>query len=139
MKLTRTSTYALQALAYMANQKLTTPIASYIVAKERGIPEKFLLKLLKPLVSTRVLISLKGPNGGYRLGRPADQISMLEVIEAVDGPIRGRVSFTDGTGPLDRRLEQICGQVAEQMQKQLGKVSIADLATSDGKKRAARA
>src|SRR5438105_14710278 len=95
MKLTRTSTYALQALAYMAAQKKTGPIASYIVARERGIPEKFLLKLLKPLVSTRVLISLKGPNGGYRLGRPADQISMLEVIEAVDGPLRGRVSFTD--------------------------------------------
>src|SRR5947209_2275006 len=91
MRLTRASSYALHAVVFMAVQKQhTRPVASHHIAKARGIPERFLLKVLKPLVSARVLHSIKGPNGGYRLARSASDISMLEVLEAVDGPIRGR-------------------------------------------------
>src|SRR5437870_11858882 len=89
MRLTRASSYALHALVYMAAQKHNRPVPSHIVAQARGIPERFLLKVLKPLVSARVLASVKGPNGGYRLSRPAGAVSMLEVIVAVDGPIWG--------------------------------------------------
>ena len=84
MRLTRASSYALHALVYMAGQKHNRPVPSHIVAQARGIPERFLLKVLKPLVSARVLASVKGPNGGYRLSRPASSVSLLEVIEAVD-------------------------------------------------------
>src|SRR5947209_18252368 len=90
MKLTRASSYALHAVVYMAGQKQDKPVASHHIARARGIPERFLLKVLKPLVSARVLHSIKGPNGGYRLARSASDISLLEVLEAVDGPIRGR-------------------------------------------------
>src|SRR5215475_15835610 len=89
MKLTRASSYALHAVTFMASQKHDRPVASHHIAHARGIPERFLLKVLKPLVSARVLHSIKGPNGGYRLARPANDITMLEVLEAVDGPIRG--------------------------------------------------
>ena len=90
MKLTRASSYALHAVAFMAQQKQhDKPMASHNIAAARTIPERFLLKVLKPLVSARVLLSIKGPNGGYRLAKPADKISMLEILEAVDGPIRG--------------------------------------------------
>src|SRR5438552_7750030 len=114
MKLTRASSYALHAVAYMAAQKNNKPVASHHIAKARGIPERFLLKVLKPLVSARVLHSVKGPNGGYRLARPATDISMLEIVEAVDGPIRGQAPFSQGEGEssLDRRLETICNQTA---------------------------
>ena len=54
------------------------PVASHHIARARGIPELFLLKILKPLVSARILRSVKGPNGGYRLARPAQKITMLE-------------------------------------------------------------
>ena len=64
MKLTCASSYALHAVAYMAQQKTDRPVASHKIAQERGIPERFLLKVLKPLVSARVLTSIKGPNGG---------------------------------------------------------------------------
>src|SRR5262249_61412760 len=109
MKLTRASSYALHAVAFMAQQKNDKPVASHNVAKARGIPERFLLKVLKPLVSARVLLSIKGPNGGYRLAKPANEISLAEVLEAVDGPIRGQNSFfRDGTdSPLNKRLGHI--------------------------------
>ena len=67
MKLTRASSYALHAVVYMAQQKSDYPIASHKIAEARGIPERFLLKVLKPLVSSNLLTSVKGPNGGYKL------------------------------------------------------------------------
>src|SRR2546421_1168295 len=110
MKLTRASSYALHAMTYMASQKQNQPIASHLVAQARGIPERFLLKVLKPLVSARLLTSVKGPNGGYRLARSPSEISMLDVVEAVDGPVRGHapLSQANGSSNLDRRFEAIC-------------------------------
>jgi Rrf2 family protein len=129
MKLTRASSYALHAVAYMAIQKSDKPVASHHIAHARGIPERFLLKVLKPLVSARVLLSIKGPNGGYRLARSPQEISMLEILEAVDGPIRGQAPFTDDeiNGHLNHKLETICKQSADQVRKQLDKVRISDL------------
>jgi Rrf2 family transcriptional regulator, cysteine metabolism repressor len=129
MKFTRASSYAIHALVFMAAQKQNRPLASHHIAKARGIPERFLLKVLKPLVSARVLHSIKGPNGGYRLARAPSEITVLEILEAVDGPIRGQPSFSreEGNGSLNKRLDQICNQAAEQVRKQLQKVRISEL------------
>lgn len=128
MKLTRASSYALHAVAFMAAQKHDRPVASHHIAQARGIPERFLLKVLKPLVSARVLHSVKGPNGGYRLAKKPDEITMLEVLEAVDGPIRGQAPFSEEkNGPLNHKLEAICKQSADQVRKHLEKVRISDL------------
>src|SRR6266850_279725 len=120
MKLTCASSYALHAVPYMAQQKSDRPVASHKIAQERGIPERFLLKVLKPLVAARVLHSIKGPNGGYRLAKAAGDISMLDVVEAVDGPIRGHAPLTqmEADGTLDKRLESLCNTSAEQLRKQ---------------------
>src|SRR6516162_11512741 len=121
MKLTRASSYALHAVTYMASQKHEKPVASHHIAHARGIPERFLLKVLKPLVSARVLMSVKGPNGGYRLARPASAVSLLEVIEAVDGPILGQSPLNDDqrNSALDRKLQNVCQQSADMMRRQL--------------------
>src|SRR5215472_13215628 len=104
MRLTRASSYALHAIVYLAAKKQNEPMPSHLVAQARGIPERFLLKVLKPLVSARVLLSVKGPNGGYRLARPANDITMLDILEAVDGPIRGQAPFSreDPELPLNK-------------------------------------
>src|SRR5688572_12228852 len=140
MKLTFASKYALHAVAYMATQKTDKPVASHNIAKDRGVPERFLLKVLKPLVTHRVLTSVKGPNGGYRLARPASQISILEIIEAVDGRIQSQVPLRvytdkktktewkeDETAPLHVRLTVICTQTADQVRKLLEKIKLSEL------------
>jgi len=144
MKLTRASSYALHAVAYMAQQKTDRPVASHKIAQERGIPERFLLKVLKPLVSARVLTSVKGPNGGYKLARPATDISMLEIVEAVEqAKIEGtapppvsdatviRKEFPnyrpENSLPLFHKLENLCQQTAEVIRKQLEKVRVSEL------------
>ena len=145
MRLTRAASYALHAVVHMAQQKVqNTPVASHHIAAERGIPERFLLKVLKPLVSNRILLSVKGPNGGYRLARQPSTISMLEIVEAVDGTLRGHAperptdkdkdhspteikKFNQIWNSLHPKLEQVCGQTADQIRKSLEKVKISDL------------
>ena len=140
MKLTHASSYALHAVAYMAQQKHEGPVASHKIAEQRGIPERFLLKVLKPLVSARVLLSVKGPHGGYRLARPASDINMLEIVEAVDGgPILGQApppevdddKFPDfdigQLKPLYNKLEKVCKESADLVRGNLDKVRLADL------------
>ena len=140
MKLTCASSYALHAVAYMALQKSDRPVASHKIAQERGIPERFLLKVLKPLVTARVLTSIKGPNGGYRLAKPATDITMLEIVEAVDGPIRGQAPppepmnkkkyphyKPENCEPMFTRLDTVCQQTAEQVRKQIEKVKLSEL------------
>jgi len=130
MKLTRASSYAIHALVFMGAQKENRPVASHMIAEARGIPERFLLKVLKPLVSARVLHSVKGPNGGYRLAKSPNEITLLEVLEAIDGPIRGQASFSreETDSSLNRRLDKICDQAAQQVRHQFNKVRISELA-----------
>ncbi len=131
MRLTRAATYAIHALAHMATQKQNHPVASHHVAQARGIPERFLLKVLKPLVSAHVLMSVKGPNGGYRLAKAPQEITLLEILEAVDGPIRcaPSLSHEEATGTLNERLDSIYQQAADVVRKQFQKVLLSDLAT----------
>jgi Rrf2 family protein len=144
MKLTCASTYALHAVAYMAQQKSDRPVASHKIAQERGIPERFLLKVLKPLVTARVLTSIKGPNGGYRLARPATDITMLEIVEAVEqakiegtapppesDPRKIKENYPnykpENSLPLFHKLENLCRQTADIVRKQLEKVRVSEL------------
>jgi Rrf2 family protein len=131
MRLSRAASYALQAVVCLAKQEhAAAPVPSQVIADRRKIPGRYLPKVLKPLVSAQILLSAKGPSGGYRLARPAGKITVLEVVEAADGPIRGGCPLTP-TGPdagLRRRLDQVCGHLAEQARRHLAKVTVADLA-----------
>lgn len=131
MKLTRASMYALQAVAYMAHLCKETPTASHVIARERGISEKFLLKVLKPLVSAQVLLSVKGPHGGYRLARPATEITILEILEAVDGPIRGYGPEDDSAHPVNQKLDAICQQSADFLRKYLSRIKVSELSARE--------
>jgi Rrf2 family protein len=130
MKFTRASSYAIHALVFLAAKRKNRPMASQKIAQARDIPERFLLKVLKLLVSARILHSLKGPNGGYRLARAASEITILDVVEAVDGPICCQPTAPT-VGDLDKHLNEICSQAAEQIRKQFQKVRISELAGKD--------
>src|SRR5437660_284468 len=89
MKLSRASSYAVHALAFMASEGGNELVPAHVIAPDRGIPLLFLRKQLGQLESAGVLRSQRGPTGGYRLARAPATISLLEIIEAVDGPVRG--------------------------------------------------
>jgi Rrf2 family protein len=129
MQFTRAARYAIHALVHMTGHKGDQPLASYLIARGQGLPEKFLLKVLKPLVSRGVLKSVKGPNGGYRLAKAPKDITLLEVIEAVDGPIQSQGGFDGLSGSkLGKKLQAVQDRADEEVRRQLGKVRLSDLA-----------
>src|SRR5262249_1015838 len=69
MRLPNGVRYALHALVHLAGEEDNQPVASHRIARQRGIPEKFLHRVLKPLTTRGILRSVKGPNGGYRLAK----------------------------------------------------------------------
>ena len=132
MRLTRAASYAIQAMAHLAGEKPKAPMPSHEIAAAHNIPERFLLKVLKPLVSAGLLDSIKGPHGGYRLARPPGQIKLLEIVEAVDGPIRGTTALPSGRGnaALERRLQVLCDQVAGLARRYLNGIRLSHLASA---------
>jgi Rrf2 family protein len=136
MKLTSLCGHALYGLVSLARHAGGGPVSAEMVAEAEGLSATFLAKALKALTSAGLLRSLKGPRGGYRLARPARSITLLEVVEAVDGPVRGeapRVGAADGHR-LDARLQAVCDQAAEAVRQRLREVSLADLAVPGGRR-----
>ena len=87
MQLSRKADYALRAVAYVAQLKKNELASIGKIAKARGIPREFLAKILKELTRAGILVSFQGVTGGYRLARAAREVSYLDVIEAMEGPV----------------------------------------------------
>jgi Rrf2 family transcriptional regulator, iron-responsive regulator len=83
MRLTRQSNYAIRALIYCA---VNAPGLSRVadIARAHGISELFLFKLIKPLVENGLMETVRGRHGGIRLGRPAGEITLLDVIRLTE-------------------------------------------------------
>ncbi len=116
---------------YLARHGGEGPVSSHVIARAEGLSAAFVPKALLPLVAAGVVRSLRSRRGGYRLARPAKGITLLEVVEAVEGPVRGEVPAV-GTTPegkrLDARLRTVCDKAAEVPRERLRRVSLADLA-----------
>ena len=74
---------AVQTIRYLARSERAP---ARVIAEDLGTSPGFLTQVLRPLVEHRVLASTRGPSGGYELANPNDEISMLRVIEAIEGP-----------------------------------------------------
>ena len=95
MRVSRSTGYGLLAAGYLARHKEQKIILSQAIAKEYDIPLEYLLKIMQQLVRIGVLRSKRGPRGGFSLAKPANKITMLEIIEAVDGPVSGQLHLDD--------------------------------------------
>jgi len=87
MQITRQADYAIRAVRYLAKQSPNTRSATSIVAREMKIPPSFLAKIISQLSIAGLLHTSRGARGGVTLAREAGEISMLDVVEAIDGPI----------------------------------------------------
>lgn len=80
--LSKTAEYALRAVALLASQP-GQPAAAGIMAEKTKIPRRYLQRVLQDLVAANLLTSRPGPGGGYELTRPASDVSILQVVNAV--------------------------------------------------------
>ena len=88
MQITRQADYAVRAVLYLANLGTSERAATSTVAEEQRIPPSFLAKIISQLSIAGLLHTSRGARGGVTLAREPQNISLLEVIEAIDGPIQ---------------------------------------------------
>jgi len=87
MQITRQADYAVRAVLHVAQLKENELLATSVIAEDENIPLPFLAKIVSQLSVKGILDAMRGASGGVRLARPAAEISLLEVIEAIDGEI----------------------------------------------------
>lgn len=87
LTLSKKTDYGLMALNYLGACEAREAVNAKKIAKKFKIPEEFLAKILQKLAKRGLVISHSGPNGGYRLARAADEITVAEVIDAIEGPV----------------------------------------------------
>jgi len=88
LRLSKKSDYALMAMTHLAMRPdVSGSSSAREISESYDIPLELLAKVLQRLVRARLLVSVQGARGGYRLGRHAGTISVADVIQAVDGPV----------------------------------------------------
>src|SRR5436853_2684802 len=109
MHVTAKADYAVRAIVELADSKQGSPRKVDDIARAQTIPVSFLENILTQLRSTGIVRSQRGPEGGYWLAQPAKEVSLAQVIRAVEGPlvgIRGQrpeeVSYDAAAEPLQQ-------------------------------------
>lgn len=87
MQITRQADYAMRAVAYLSNLGPDQRAATSQIAEDQQIPPSFLAKIVSQLSVAGLLQTSRGARGGVSLARTPEEISFLEVVEAIDGPI----------------------------------------------------
>lgn len=117
--LSQTIEYALRAMTYLATLPEGASISSSIIARETKVPQGYLSKVLRDLVVADLVVSQRGPNGGFTLARPASQITILDVVNAVE-PLKRIASCPLGNPkhitlcPLHQRLDRAMDMVEKE-------------------------
>jgi Rrf2 family protein len=129
MKFSRTVCYAVQAVLLLSESEPGVPVPCRELAARGAMPERFLLQILRQLVHRGIVRSTRGTEGGYTLGKPLPAVSLLDVIEAVSGPLE--ITVADDTGlPKDchARLLSALEVVSTNSRRQFESIKLAQIA-----------
>ncbi len=137
MRISRKAEYALRALFLLAGARPDRPVGATEIARREGIPEKFLDQVLLALRREGWLESRRGVGGGWVLARSADDITVGEVLRALDGPLAPLPCAQSGAAgeagvrqcgcphPRDCTLRAVMGELAREMSERLDGLSLA--------------
>ena len=98
LKLVRADDYAVRAMIHLACLPEGSTALRSEVAEAQKIPGSFMAKILRRLVRARLLHSSRGVKGGFCLAKPASEISMLDILEAIEGPLSMARCVPDARG-----------------------------------------
>jgi Rrf2 family protein len=131
MQITRATDYAVRVTIYLATVPISERVHGPALARAIDAPESFVSKVLQHLVQAGLVTSQRGMRGGFQLGRRAAEISLLEVVEAIEGPTQLNLCIPQGPN-CDRK--EWCGahsvwvEAQDALVQVLGKASVASLA-----------
>ena len=109
MRFAKASVYAVIAILYIAKHDTDGLVQGRTIADFYGIPLEYLLKILQQLVRARVILSERGPRGGFGLRKSPAETTLLEIVEALEGAITGGFSIPDAMAEANGSKEIIEG------------------------------
>ena len=133
MKVSTRGDYASRALLSLAlHADLATPTSVRDIAERTGLPQPYLEQILLALKGAGLVRSKRGVGGGYVLARPADRITLSEIVSAVDGPIvAGDFGRPHENGACEHEgqcvLLAVWADVGEHMREHLGSFTLAEM------------
>ncbi len=130
MQLSRKADYGLRLVLELAKVYPNGRVATHEIAKRQAIPEPFLAKIVAELARSGLVVSKRGSGGGVFLARPPEEITLLDVIEALDGPIafapcRDNPYLCCWTGQCV--LEEVLKGATAVVEQYLGNLTFADV------------
>ena len=134
MKLTRGGEYGIRGVLYLAHQDHGKISMLSAIAKAQDVPPRFLAKIFQALAKAGIVRSYRGAKGGFSLGRAAGEITIKDVIEAIEGPIYLNVCLV---GPGECTRDKICPmhrvweEAQEKMMGVLGRTNFSDLVKAE--------
>jgi Rrf2 family protein len=134
MRLTRAGEYGVRCALYLAMQPDDVEISRRQVSQAMEVPLHFLGKIAQQLSHAGIIQITKGAKGGYRLAKPAKEISLLDIVEAVEGPLCLNLCLLhrdtcDRTGFCP--VHEVWQEAQAGFQKTLGKADLATLAAKE--------
>lgn len=138
LQLTMTGEYTVRAMLHLAATPRGTIAQIYDIAQQWDIPENFLRKIVQLLTRSNLVLSHRGVGGGIELARPAEEITLLEVIEAAEGKLAlNKCLIHSGFCPHDLwcAVHLVWGEVQDAMKEILRSKSIAELARQNLQRR----
>lgn len=135
LKLTKKADYGLIALRHLAmTVRQDESSSAKQIAELYGVPLPLLSKVLQQLTRSGFLESLQGTNGGYRLAKPSTEISVLEVIQTIDGPVILTSCFheeSDCDHTANCTVREPLRKVHDAISNLLNSITIADISTGE--------
>jgi Rrf2 family protein len=134
MQLTRAADYAVRVMIHLAKTPRGTRVTLPVLAAATGVPDSFLSKVLQSLARARLVTSRRGPAGGFQISAQGRQASMLDVIEAIDGPVNLNVCLGNNQA-CPRKLwcpaHPVWVKAQEALLEMLSEARISDVATAN--------
>ena len=134
MHVTAKADYAVRAVIELAGSGQGSPRKVDEVAQAQGIPVSFLENILTQLRSSGIVRSQRGPEGGYWLAQPPEEVNLAQVIRAVEGPLVGvrgqppeEISYTGSA----ESLQQVWIALRANLRKVLERVTVAEVAAAN--------
>ena len=142
MRLTQKSKYAVRALVELALNEGESPLGVAEIARRQRIPDRFLEQILGELRRANILESRRGAHGGYRFAMPTQEITVLDVVEILDGEVRPARCSAGGVcyiadAPLCA-TSKVWDEARVALEGVFGSYSIAALAAAEREERRAR-
>lgn len=133
LRITTAADYAIRAMIHLACLPEGAHALREEIAQAEKIPSSFMAKILRSLVRAQLLHSSRGVNGGFVLARPGVEISLLEIVEAIEGPLHLTACVGSGDGcdnSLDCPAAPVWEAVHDNMRAILGGTSLEALVSA---------